>query len=87
METSIADDKRPRKIQKWIIPSYFQHCSGVEEIQAVDEPAAYVSITMEVDDRQLEEFDYIDELIIYIVGFLRQLRNKLTKSHQELSIS
>lgn len=66
--------------QKWICPKTCQLGSRVENIQIKDAPVAYVAIPIEADVIELEDFNHLDELIIYFVAFLRKMRRQFSKS-------
>ncbi|KFM69748.1 hypothetical protein X975_18664, partial [Stegodyphus mimosarum] len=51
-----------------------QSCSGVEDIKPLERKSSYVAITVDSANDDIEEFDHLDELIIYLVSFLRRLR-------------
>ncbi|GBM30438.1 hypothetical protein AVEN_203013-1 [Araneus ventricosus] len=53
-------------------PSY-KNCSGVEDITSYEKPS-HIAITVDADSHEIEDFDHIDELIMYFVSFLRRLR-------------
>ncbi|XP_054708656.1 uncharacterized protein LOC129218425 [Uloborus diversus] len=58
-------------------------CSGVEEITTEDMKSSYIAITLEPIENELEDFDHVDELIMYLVSFLRIIRWKICNFRRE----
>lgn len=81
MAVGAENEKRSRKSQTWICPTTCHIGSSVEEIQ-VTKTSAYVAIPVEDDVNELEDFDQIDEIIMYLVGFLRKIRRQFTLSNK-----
>ncbi|KAF8784828.1 hypothetical protein HNY73_010448 [Argiope bruennichi] len=50
-----------------------KNCSGVEDIKSYEKPS-HIAITLDTDSHEIEDFDHIDEFIMYFVSFLRRLR-------------
>ncbi|KAG8202044.1 hypothetical protein JTE90_010411 [Oedothorax gibbosus] len=46
--------------------------SGVQDVKPNE--SSFVAITLEDTHKEAEDFDHLDELIMYLVSFLRRLR-------------
>ncbi|GFY68994.1 hypothetical protein TNIN_422441 [Trichonephila inaurata madagascariensis] len=59
-----------------IYPDPLKKCSGVEDIPCHNQPShpPHVIINLDANNPEIEDFDHIDELIMYFVSFLRRLR-------------
>lgn len=78
---AIVNENDKRKAQTWIYPTTSQIGSSVKEVE-IPEECTYVAIQVEENVNELEDFDRIDELIMYLVVFLRKIRRQFSQSNK-----
>lgn len=64
-------------------PSSYNNHSGVQDLKPPERQPSYVAITLDDTHPEVEDFDHIDELIMYLVSFLRMLRRARSYSDND----